>query len=435
MNIIEPKILKGFRDSLPMEETEKKRLFAVLEKTFTSFGFVPIDTPILEYTEVLLGKGGGETEKQVYRFTDNGKRDVSMRFDLTVPFARFVSANLDKLTVPFKRFHIAKVWRGENTQKGRYREFYQCDFDIVGADSAAADLEVLTMIHRSLKNIGVDSFTVHLSSRLVFNRFLEKLGIKDKMTDILRLVDKLAKIGEDEVARQLGEITGNENAAQILDYIRMEESFDRTLEKITLLAGGEGEDTARLRAIRSALEEIGIADSFVLDPSITRGLDYYTGIVYETFLDKAPEFGSVCSGGRYNDLASLYTKTKLPGVGASIGIDRLLAALEALGKKDENISLCDTVIFNIDENLLGYYTKIGAMLREKGISCDIYPETKKLNKQFGYAEKKQIKVGIICGSEEYESGTMSVKNLETRENFDKLSLEEGIGKIEEILRK
>lgn len=435
MNIIEPKILKGFRDSLPMEETEKKRLFAVLEKTFTSFGFVPIDTPVLEYTEVLLGKGGGETEKQVYRFTDNGKRDVSMRFDLTVPFARFVSTNLDKLTVPFKRFHIAKVWRGENTQKGRYREFYQCDFDIVGADSAAADLEVLTMIHRSLKNIGVESFTVHLSSRLVFNRFLEKLGIKDKMTDILRLVDKLAKIGEEEVTRQLGEITGNENAAQILDYIRMEDSFDRTLEKITLLAGGEGEDTARLRAIRSALKETGIADSFVLDPSITRGLDYYTGIVYETFLDKAPEFGSVCSGGRYNDLASLYTKTKLPGVGASIGIDRLLAALEALGKKDENISLCDTVIFNIDENLLGYYTKIGAMLREKGISCDIYPETKKLNKQFGYAEKKQIKVGIICGSEEYESGTMSVKNLETRENFDKLSLEEGIGKIGEILRK
>jgi len=435
MKIIEPKILKGFRDSLPMEETEKKRLFAILEKTFTSFGFVPIDTPVLEYTEVLLGKGGGETEKQVYRFTDNGKRDVSMRFDLTVPFARFVSANLDKLTVPFKRYHIAKVWRGENTQKGRYREFYQCDFDIVGADSPAADLEVLTMIHRSLKNIGVENFTIHLSSRLVFNRFLDRLGVQDKMTDILRLVDKLAKIGAEEVAAQLGEITGKENGEKILVYIRMEEDFDRTLDKITLLAGGEGEDTARLRTIRNALKENGIADAFVLDPSITRGLDYYTGIVYETFLDNAPEFGSVCSGGRYNDLASLYTKTKLPGVGASIGIDRLLAALEALGKKDENISLCDTVIFNIDENLLGYYTQISSMLREKGISCDIYPETKKLNKQFGYAEKKQIGIGIICGSEEYESRTVTVKNLATRESFDKLSLEEGIGKIEEILRK
>ncbi|MCQ2603652.1 MAG: histidine--tRNA ligase [Spirochaetia bacterium] len=433
--MIEPKILKGFRDSLPAEETEKKRLFSILERTFTSFGFVPIDTPVLEYTEVLLGKGGGETDKQVYRFTDNGKRDISMRFDLTVPFARFVSANLDKLTVPFKRFHIAKVWRGENTQKGRYREFYQCDFDIVGVDTAAADLEILTMIYTSLKNIGVENFKIHLSSRLVFNRFLETLGIKDKLVDILRLVDKLAKIGKDEVSRQLAEITGDENAAKILDYISMEDTFDRTLEKITSLAGGEAEDTARLHTLKAALDSNGISDCFVLDPSITRGLDYYTGLVYETFLDDAPEFGSVCSGGRYNDLASLYTKTKLPGVGASIGIDRLISALEAIGRKNSDVSLCDTIIFNIDESLLGYYTKIGFLLRENGISCDIYSETKKLNKQFGYAEKKNIPVGIICGSEEFQSGTITVKNLATRENFEKLTLEEGIEKIKSILKR
>lgn len=433
--MIEPKILKGFRDSLPAEETEKKRLFSILERTFTSFGFVPIDTPVLEYTEVLLGKGGGETDKQVYRFTDNGKRDISMRFDLTVPFARFVSANLDKLTVPFKRFHIAKVWRGENTQKGRYREFYQCDFDIVGVDTAAADLEILTMIYTSLKNIGVENFKIHLSSRLVFNRFLETLGIKDKLVDILRLVDKLAKIGKDEVSRQLAEITGDENAAKILDYISMEDTFDRTLEKITSLAGGEAEDTARLHTLKAALDSNGISDCFVLDPSITRGLDYYTGLVYETFLDDAPEFGSVCSGGRYNDLASLYTKTRLPGVGASIGIDRLISALEAIGRKNSDVSLCDTIIFNIDESLLGYYTKIGFLLRENGISCDIYSETKKLNKQFGYAEKKNIPVGIICGSEEFQSGTITVKNLATRENFEKLTLEEGIEKIKSILKR
>jgi len=435
MDIIEPKILKGFRDSLPAEETERKRLFAILEKTFTNFGFVPIDTPVLEYTQVLLGKGGGETDKQIYRFTDNGDRDVSMRFDLTVPFARFVSTNLDKLPLPFKRYHIAKVWRGENTQKGRYREFYQCDFDIAGVDSAAADLEILTIIYNSLKNIGVDGFKIHLSSRLVFNRFLEKLEIRDKLTDILRLVDKLAKIGQEEVARQLAELAGSDAADQVLEYIEMESSFDRTLDKIAALAGGRADDTERLATIRKALEENGIADSFILDPSITRGLDYYTGIVYETFLDKAPEFGSVCSGGRYNNLASLYTKTQLPGVGASIGIDRLTSALEALGKKTGDKALCDTIIFNIDESLLGHYTKIAAMLRNNGISCDLYPETKKLNKQFGYVEKKNIPVGIICGSDEYESGTITIKNLATRENFEKLPMSDGIEKIKSILEK
>ena len=426
MNIIEPKVLKGFRDSLPAEETEKKRLFAILEKTFTSFGFAPIDTPVLEYTQVLLGKGGGETDKQIYRFTDNGDRDVSMRFDLTVPFARFVSANLDKLPLPFKRYHIAKVWR--------YREFYQCDFDIVGVDSAAADLEILTMICQSLKNIGVDGFKIHLASRQVFNRFLSKLGIQDKLTDILRLVDKLAKIGEEEVAKQLAELAGDEAAQKILSYIKMEESFDKTLAKITELAGGEADDTARLKTLKKALDENGLSGCFVLDPSITRGLDYYTGIVYETFLDNAPEFGSVCSGGRYNNLASLYTKTQLPGVGASIGIDRLISALEAMGKKNDSQALCDTIIFNIDESLLGHYTKIALMLREKGISCDLYPETKKLNKQFGYVEKKHIPVGIICGSEEYSSGTITIKDLNTRENYEKLPLEKGIEKIISLLR-
>lgn len=435
MNFIEPKILKGFRDSLPAEEIKKKKLFAILEKTFASFGFVPIDTPVLEYTEVLLGKGGGETDKQVYRFTDNGGRDISMRFDLTVPFARFVSANLNSIFLPFKRYHIAKVWRGENTQKGRYREFYQCDFDIVGADSPAADIEILTMIYQSFKNINVNDFKIHLSSREVLNRFLTKLGYGEKLTDILRIVDKLAKIGKEEVAGQLEKITGNKEASEILEYIKTGSSFDETLKKITEAAGGEAGDTERLKIIKNVLSENGIEEHFVLDPSVTRGLDYYTGIVYETFLDDAPGFGSVCSGGRYNDLASLYTKTKLPGVGASIGIDRLASALESIGKEEKETPLCDALIFNIDENLLGYYTKIGSMLRQKGISCEIYPETKKMNKQFGYAEKKKIPVGMICGSEEYESGKVTIKDLVSRENFEKITFEEGIAKIRSILGK
>ena len=251
---------------------------------------------------------------------------------------------------------------------------------------------------------------------------------------IVKTGDQLAKIGEDEVAKQLAELAGSDAAGKILSYIRMEESFEKTLEKITALAGGEAEDTDRLKTLYGALKDNGLAESFVLDPSITRGLDYYTGIVYETFLDRAPEFGSVCSGGRYNNLASLYTKTLLPGVGASIGIDRLISALEALGKQNDNKALCDTIIFNTDESLLGHYTKIALMLREKGISCDLYPETKKLNKQFGYVEKKHIPVGIICGSDEYSTGTVTVKDLTTRENYDKLPLDKGIEKIISLLR-
>jgi histidyl-tRNA synthetase len=424
MVLIEPKILKGFRDFLPGTETERKRVQAVLEKTFESFGFVPIDTPVLEYTEVLLGKGGGETDKQMYRFRDNGERDVAMRFDLTVPFARFMAAHFHDLYLPFKRYHIAKVFRGENSQKGRYREFTQCDFDTVGIDCASADFEILLLMRESFINLGVKNVKIHLSHRGIFNRTLEKLGLAGASVEVLRAVDKIKKTGEEEVRAALAALCGEESASVILDFIKPEKTNSGTLEKITALAGGEAEDTARLSAIFGWMKELGIEDSFVLDPSITRGLDYYTGIVYETFLTDIPGIGSVCSGGRYNDLASLYTKERLPGVGSSIGLDRLLAALEELGQKSNAASQTQALIFCTDEKDFAAYHKAARALREAGLNAEVYPEPSKQARQFTFAEKKGVPIGVFL-----KDGVLSLRDLRNRENVEGLSAEGAAAEI------
>jgi len=431
--IIEPKILKGFRDSLPEQEIRKKKMFKDLEEVFSSFGFVPIDTPALEYTDVLLGKGGGETDKQVYSFKDNGERDVSMRFDLTVPLARFIAANKSNILFPFKRYHISKVWRGENTQRGRYREFYQCDFDIVGSDSPSADIEILIMMKTSLEKLGIAGFKIYLSNRGILNKFLEINGIRDKSAEILRIIDKIAKIGKEKVKELLKELTGESTSNKILDFINPENSFDKTLDKLITLCNGDNSETERLKIIYKALKENGIEDYYVLDPTITRGLDYYTGLVFETFLEGSRDLGSVLSGGRYNNLASLYTNEQIPGIGASIGIDRLISALE----KEENKkpqALCDCIIFNIDDDLIGLLYKTAAEIRKKGISCEVFPENKKLNKQFAYAEKKNIPAGVIIGKDEKESGTITVKDLIARKNYEKIKVQDGIEKIVSIVR-
>ena len=412
--MIEPSVLKGFRDSLPEEEIPKKRIIRILEDVFSSYGFVPIDTPVLEYTEVLLGKGGGETDKQIFRFQDNGGRQVAMRFDLTVPFARFLAMHHDRLGIPFKRYHINKVWRGENPQKGRYREFIQCDFDIVGADNAEADYEILSMMHRSFSALGIEGYTFHLSHRALFSSFLAHIGIEDKAIDILRTVDKMRKIGSDEVRKLLDEITGDGTKTEgILSFITAGEgrSFTKTLDAIEALSGGESEHSRRMRTIHSLLENTGIASSFVFDPSITRGLDYYTGIVYETFLDKLPSLGSVCSGGRYNDLASLYTKEKLPGVGSSIGLDRLMAGLMELGSPLlADSSAADVLIIHSAEDTEKAIIA-GEKLRESGIRTDIYlvPEAK-MKRIYSYAETRHIPYSL-----QIKDGSYILKNLSTRE--------------------
>lgn len=427
---IQPKILKGFRDFLPQDEILRSDLIEKLTKTFRSYGFVPIDTPVLEYTEILLRKSNGETEKQMFRFEDNGGRDVAMRFDLTVPFARFTAQHKEELYFPFKRYHISKVWRGEKPQAGRYREFVQCDFDTVGSDSAVSDFETLSLMKAALSAIGVDEIKIHVNHRGIFNRFLKKLDLSEKSEDILRAVDKISKVGEEKVSAELEEITGSaDSSAKIIDYIKPLSSFEETLSHIEELAGGEDEDSKRMKTIFSMMKAAGIEGTYMLDPAITRGLDYYTGIVYETFLEKLPSIGSVCSGGRYDNLAGLYMKEKLPGVGSSIGLDRLIAGLSELGITNAKGSYLDVEIFNTDENLNVQYQEVAAKLHKEGISVEVFPDTVKINKQYSVTDKKQIPWGIMLSSNSETANTITLKNLKTREIFESISIEDAARKI------
>ena len=433
--LIQPRVLKGFRDFLPATEMTRKEIIRKLEDSFEMFGFLPIDTPVLEYTEVLLGKGSGETDKQLYRFKDNGKRDVAMRFDLTVPFARFMATYSQELPMPFKRYHISKVWRGENTQKGRYREFMQCDFDIVGCDSCESDFEILSMMANSFKAISIDNIIFKLSHRGLFNDFLASIDFNGEMAEVLRIVDKLAKIGEESVKEQLSKLASKEQIEKILEFIGLNGEIGSTLPKVFSLIGKKTDAIVRLEEILELIVACDMEKQFNLDLSITRGLDYYTGIVYETFIKELPTIGSVCSGGRYNNLASIYTKEELPGVGSSIGLDRLLAALEELDKIEKISGKTDILIMNMDRELKGFYFQTAIKLREAGFKTEVYLHSKKLGAQFKYAEKKDIKSALLLGSNEFENKTYTLKNLENRENFENLSFEELENKLKTIAKK
>lgn len=412
---------------MPEAEITRSTLIEKLTDVFRSFGYVPIDTPVMEYSEILLRKSNGETEKQVFRFEDNGGRDVALRFDLTVPFARFTAEHKDELYFPFKRYHIAKVWRGEKPQAGRYREFIQCDFDCVGSDSASSDFEILSLMKAALQAIGVEDISIRMSHRGIFNQFLEKRNLTDKSEDILRTVDKLAKVGKEEVASQLESLTGsNTTAEEILEYITPADSFENTLTHMETMAGGESDNTRRMREIYAMMEAAGIASSFVLDPSITRGLDYYTGIVYETFLNELPGIGSVCSGGRYDNLAGLYMKEKVPGVGSSIGLDRLIAGLQQLNKLESRKSFIDAEIFCLDKDMMTEYHRLAQTLRQRGVRCEVFPDPKKLLAQYTVAEKKGIPFGITLKKEDVAGNTVTIKNLATREVFEHISLDKAI---------
>ncbi|MDR2476925.1 MAG: histidine--tRNA ligase [Treponema sp.] len=427
--LIEPKVLKGFRDFLPPAEIVRRNLTEKIEASFRSFGFVPIDTPALEYAEILLGKGGGETEKQIYRFKDNGERDVALRFDLTVPFARFVALHQGEIAFPFKRYHIGKVWRGENTQRGRYREFTQCDFDIIGSDSPAADFEILLMIQSTLQNLGL-GVGIRVNHRGLFNRFLAHIGIIEKSADILRTVDKLAKTGLDETRRLLAEIAGDSNAGKILDFTgaggAAAGGFQETLDRITALSGGASPESERLALLRRFMLDAGAGDSFSIDPSITRGLDYYTGVVFETFLTELPGIGSICSGGRYDNLAGLYSKTRISGVGSSIGLDRMIAALESLGRLPGAEGCARAAIACVNAGQSGLYQALAGRFRQTGIPCEVFLEEAqdgKLVKQFMLAEKKGLQYVIIPGAEPLRDG-LAVRDIAQRRNCDGLSFEE-----------
>jgi len=410
--MIEPKILKGFRDSLPSQEMPRQNLISQIQEVFRSFGFVPIDTPALEYTEVLLGKGGGETDKQMFRFNDNGGRDVALRFDLTVPLARFVSANSETLSFPFKRYHIAKVWRGEKPQKGRFREFLQCDFDIIGADNAQSDFEILLLVDTCLRTIGIPSFKIRVSHRGLTSSYLSSLSDNVDADEILRIIDKLPKIGEQKVRELLSECgLSADTSDKIISYISIPSAdFDSTLSQLVAMFGNDNEHIRRLTEIRDMASGCGVLEDFVIDTSITRGLDYYTGIVWETFLTDLPAIGSVCSGGRYNNLTGLYSSKSLPGVGSSIGLDRLIAALEELESPIVTSNRTSDVMILAEDNPV-WAEKTAMVLRRLGLKAECYLGNKSKGAQFAFAQSNGTPY-VVCSE---DNGIYTVREISTRE--------------------
>ncbi|MDO4575645.1 MAG: histidine--tRNA ligase [Planctomycetia bacterium] len=417
MNKITPRTLKGFRDYLPETMIPRKKLIDTATRVYQSYGFSPIDTPALEYLDILTGKGSDETDRQLYQFTDHGGREVGLRFDLTVPLARFVSQHINALGTPFKRFHIASVWRGENTQAGRYREFMQCDFDTIGTLDISADIESTLVIYDLMKAIGFDAFSIHLNNRKVLSGLLEKLHLVDKTVPILRALDKLAKVGRDKVCEEMCMAAGAtvEQAESVLRLAALAgDSAEILADLEKLVAGNEkGESgVADLRAVLSAAKAVGIDDAHLkLDVSIARGLDYYTGTIWETFLDAMPELGSVCSGGRYDNLTGMFTSQPLPGIGASLGLDRLLAGMEKLGMIPAVRTPAPVFVPYFDKDHLHDYLKIAAKLRAAGVGVEVYPEAKKLGQQLKYADRKGFTYAVIAGADELVRGVCQLKNL------------------------
>ena len=421
---ITPRTLKGFRDYPPEAMIPRERLIDVARRVYRSYGFSPIDTPALEYLDILAGKGSEETDKQLYKFKDHGGRDVGLRFDLTVPLARFAAQHIGELGIPFKRYHIATVWRGENTQRGRYREFMQCDFDTIGTRSVAADIETVLVIHDLMRAIGFEDFTIHLNNRMVLTGLLEKLGLADRAVAVLRMLDKLGKIGPEAAADELISSAGTTlaQAKQIVQLSEMTGSNDEILRQVEPLVshsqtGGEG--TAKLREVLAAITAAGVNESRVkIDVSIARGLDYYTGTIFETYLDALPTIGSVCSGGRYDNLAELFTAQELPGIGASLGLDRLLAAMEELGLIEKVATPAPVFIPYFDSSRLHDYLKLAAALRAAGIGVEVFPDPKKLGQQLKYADRRGFRVALIAGGNEFAAGVIQVKDLQKAQRHD-----------------
>jgi len=414
---IKPRTLKGFRDYPPATMIPRESIVETARGVYRSYGFSPIDTPSLEHLEILIGKGSDETDKQLYRFEDHGGRAVGLRFDLTVPLARFVAQHIQELGTPFKRYQIANVWRGENTQRGRYREFMQCDFDTIGTTSPTADIETVLVIHDLLQALGFERFTIRVNNRLVLNGLLDHLGLAEHSGAVLRTLDKLPKIGRDAVAAQLIATTGasQEQADGVLQVATLTGDNAEVLAQLKpLLSGNEiGEQgISHLGDLLEAVSSAGVPSERVqLDVSIARGLDYYTGMVVETFLDDLPGIGSVCSGGRYDNLAQLYTSQQLPGVGASLGLDRLLAAMEELGTVEQVQTPAEVFLPFFEANRRNDYLKLAAQLRAAGLRVEFYPEPKKLGKQLQYANRRGFRIALILGGDEFAAGECQVKDL------------------------
>ncbi len=423
--LVEPRVLKGFRDYPPALMIPRERLMESARGVFRSYGFAPIDTPAIELAEVLLAKvePGAEIGKQLYRFKDPGDRDVALRFDLTVPLARFVAQHHATLGLPFKRYHLGTVWRGESPQAGRFREFLQCDFDTIGTLANAADVEIALTINDLMAALGFDRFEIRVNNRLVLNGLLSQLGLADRASALLRSLDKLDKIGPEKVIAEMereAEVTAPQ-ASEIIALARTTGTNDEVLAQLDARFGDNASarnGVAHLREMVDVFRTAGVPEGRLrVDLSICRGLDYYTGTVYETFLLDKTEIGSVCSGGRYDNLAGTYTKAALPGVGASLGLDRLLAAMEALDLIPKTATAAPILVLHLEANRYGDYQRIARSLRAAGIGTEVYPDAKKLGPQFNYAERRGFRLALIAGSNEFANGVWKVKDLAKREEI------------------
>ena len=426
--IVKPSILPGFMELLPADQIQFNKLSDIIRETYESFGFMPIDTPVIEKSEILLAKGGGETEKQIYRFL-KGTTDLSLRFDLTVPLARYVAQNFSGLTFPFKRYQIGKVYRGERNQKGRFREFYQCDIDIVGHNelSILNDAQIPSIIYTMFSNLGFKDFTIKINNRKLLHGFFEALEIKDG-ADVLRTIDKIDKIGVLIATEELlSSGLTKEVVDKIFEFINISGSNQKILSLLNdLNISNENfqNGLSELSTVVKYVKLFGVPDTNIkIDLKISRGLDYYTGMVYETFLDDYPSIGSVCSGGRYDNLAEYYTKQKLPGVGISIGLTRLFYQLNEVGffKNDSSTCITKALVIPLDDNM-DYAISFAKNLRDMGVITEIYLEESKMAKKLGYANKLGIPFAILIGDTEYQNKTATVKNmltgLQTTVDFD-----------------
>jgi len=430
-----PRTLPGFMELKPNEQILFNQIKEKIEESYKRFGFLPLDTPILELSEVLLAKAGGETEKQIYRFTRGD--DLAMRFDLTVPLAKYVSKNYGELQFPFRRYQIGKVYRGERPQKGRFREFYQADIDIIGDGelSIMNDAEIPSIIYTTFKNLGFDDFTIRINNRKILNGLFEYLNIVELSTEIMRIIDKLEKIGKENVKLELLKLNIEEEIVdKILEFISIsgdnEEKIE-ALEKLNIKNEVFEKGLFELKEVVKYIRLFGVPEgNFSIDLTIARGLDYYTGTVYETFLDNYREIGSVCSGGRYDNLAENYTDKSLPGVGIAIGVTRLFDQLNDLKLiKTEKESISDVLVISTSDDV-SECLPIANTFRKEGINTEVYMNDKKMKAKFKYADKLKIPYVAIIGEDELKENKVSLKNLITGKQ-DTINIQEAVEILKE----
>ena len=430
-----PRTLPGFMELKPNEQILFNQIKEKIEESYKRFGFLPLDTPILELSEVLLAKAGGETEKQIYRFTRGD--DLAMRFDLTVPLAKYVSKNYGELQFPFRRYQIGKVYRGERPQKGRFREFYQADIDIIGDGelSIMNDAEIPSIIYTTFKNLGFDDFTIRINNRKILNGLFEYLNIVELSTEIMRIIDKLEKIGKENVKLELLKLNIEEEIVdKILEFISISgnnEEKIKALEKLNIKNEDFEKGLFELKEVVKYIRLFGVPEeNFSIDLTIARGLDYYTGTVYETFLDNYREIGSVCSGGRYDNLAENYTDKSLPGVGIAIGVTRLFDQLNDLKLiKTEKESISDVLVISTSDDV-SECLPIANTFRKEGINTEVYMNDKKMKVKFKYADRLKIPYVAIIGEDELKENKVSLKNLVTGKQ-DTINIQEAVEILKE----